>query len=205
MNELRDPEAVRNHFGEPSYMSKAKQMDHLDEHCKAFIELSPFVVLATTDAEGRADASPRGDKPGAVVSVIDDKTLVIPDRTGNKRTDTIMNIMANPHIGLLFMVPGINETLRVNGTVHVSIDAELLKPLTMEGKMPLAGFVVRAEEVFFHCGKPLIRSELWNPDKRVPRDKFPTLGQILADEIAGHKTAAEFDKGIEEQYRTRLY
>ena len=205
MDELRDAEAVRAHYGEPSHMSRAKQLDHLDAHCKAFIQLSPFVVMATTDAAGRADASPRGDKPGLVATVIDDKTLIIPDRTGNRRADTIHNITENPHVGLLFMVPGINETLRVNGTVRVVIDPATLNPLTVEGKVPMSGFVVTAEEVFFHCGKPLIRSELWNPDRRLSRERFPSLGKILAAQIAGDKTAEEFDQGIEEQYRTRLY
>jgi PPOX class probable FMN-dependent enzyme len=205
VDELRDAEAVRAHYGEPSHMSKAKQLDHLDAHCKAFIKLSPFVVMATTDAAGRADASPRGDKPGLVATVIDDKTLIIPDRVGNRRTDTINNITENPHVGLLFMVPGINETLRVNGTVRVVIHPSSLEPLAFEGKMPMSGFVVTAEEVFFHCGKPLIRSELWNPERRLSRERFPSLGKILADQIAGDKTAEEFDQGIDEQYRTRLY
>lgn len=204
MDELKDSVAVRAHYGEPSHMSKAKQLDRLDAHCKAFIQLSPFLVIATTDGDGRADASPRGDKPGLVATVIDDTTLIIPDRTGNKRADTIMNITANPHVGLLFMVPGINETLRVNGTVRVTIDQTVLKPLMVEGKIPMAGMVVSTEEVFFHCGKPLIRSELWNPERRVVRDKFPSLGKVLADQMA-HGSAEELDRGIEEQYRTRLY
>jgi uncharacterized protein len=204
MDELRDVEAVRAHYGEPSHMSKAKQLDRLDGHSKAFIKLSPFLVIATTDAEGRADASPRGDKPGIVATVIDDTTLIIPDRTGNRRADTIMNITANPHVGLLFMVPGINETLRVNGTVRVTVDQVILAPLMVDGKIPTAGMVVTTEEVFFHCGKPLIRSELWNPERRVVRDRFPSLGKILADQMAEGK-AEDFDRGIEEQYRTRLY
>src|ERR1700689_5534347 len=128
-------------------MSKANKLDHLDAHCKAFIQLSPFVVMATTDAAGRADASPRGDRPGQVAMVIDDKTLIIPDRVGNRRTDTINNITENPHVGLLFMVPGINETLRVNGPVRVTIDEAALAPLTFAEKIPMSGFVVTAEEV----------------------------------------------------------
>jgi PPOX class probable FMN-dependent enzyme len=203
-DELTSPEAVRAYYGEPSHMSKAKQIDHLDAYCKAFIQLSPFVVIATTDAQGRADASPRGDQPGLVATVIDDKTLIIPDRVGNRRADTINNITENPHVGLLFMVPGINETLRVNGPVRVTIDEAALAPLTFAGKTPLSGLVVNADEVFFHCGKPLIRSGLWNPQSRVERENFPSLGKILADQIGTGK-AADLDRGIEEQYRTRLY
>jgi PPOX class probable FMN-dependent enzyme len=203
MKEFVDPGSVREHYGEPSHMSKAKQLDHLDQHCRAFIALSPFIVVATADASGRADASPRGDAPG-FVSVLDDKTLLIPDRTGNRRADTSLNITANPHVGLLFMVPGINETLRVNGSVRVTVDPVLLGPLAVAGKMPTAGMLVAIEEVFFHCAKPLIRSDLWNPDRRVERRLFPSLGRILADQIAGGKAEA-YEQSIEEQYRTRLY
>ncbi|MGA2113878.1 MAG: pyridoxamine 5'-phosphate oxidase family protein [Bryobacteraceae bacterium] len=203
MNELIEASAVREHYGEPSHMSTAKQLDHLDQYCRDFIALSPLIVMATSDARGRADASPRGDAPG-FVAVLDDHTLLIPDRIGNKRADTVLNIMENPHVGLLFLTPGINETLRVNGTVRVTIDPDLLSPLSAAGKLPVCGILVAIEEVFFHCGKPLIRSDFWNPDRRVPRGGFASLGKIMADEIGG-STANEFDRGIEEQYRTRLY
>ena len=203
MNELKDADSVRAHYGEPSHIAKAKQLDHLDQHCKAFIRLSPFVVVATVDADGRLDASPRGDAPG-FVAVLDDRTLLIPDRRGNRRADTTMNVTTNPHIGLLFMVPGIDETLRVNGLVRVTIDPAALMPLAVRGKAPVSGLLVTAEEVFFQCGKALIRSALWDPDRRVARGCFPSLGKILADQIAGAK-AEEYERGIEEQYRTGLY
>ncbi|MGI8989847.1 MAG: pyridoxamine 5'-phosphate oxidase family protein [Bryobacteraceae bacterium] len=201
--DLSDAGSVRSHYGEPSHMSKAKQLDRLDRHCKAFIALSPFLVIATTGVDGRADASPRGDAPG-FVAVLDDWTLVVPDRTGNKRADTVLNLTATPFVGILFMVPGIHETLRVNGPARVTIDPAILDPLAVHGKTPVAGLVVTAEEVFFHCGKPLIRADLWNPERRVPRGSFPSLGKILADQIAGGK-AEEYERGIEEAYRTRLY
>ncbi len=203
MNELKDPDSVRAHYGEPSHMSKAKQLDHLDKHCRAFIELSPFVVVATVDASGRVDASPRGDAPG-FVAVLDERNLLIPDRTGNKRADTTINVTTNPHVGLLFMVPGIDETLRVNGSVRVTIDPAVLLPFAVGGKAAVSGLLVTAEEVFFHCGKPLIRADLWNPDLRIARGCFPSLGKILADQISGGN-AAEYERGIEESYRTRLY
>jgi len=201
--QLCDRAAVRGHYGEPSHMSTAKQMDRLDRHCRHFIALSPLVVMATSDAQGRADASPRGDAPG-FVAVVDDRTLLIPDRIGNKRADTAMNIVENPHVGLLFLVPGVNETLRVNGTVRLTLDPELLARLAVNGKPPVCGMLVAIEEVFFHCGKPLIRSDLWNPERRVPPGAFPSLGKILADEIGGGK-AEDYERGIEEQYRNRLY
>jgi uncharacterized protein len=203
LNELTDQESVRAHYGEPSHMSKAKELDHLDQHCRAFIALSPFIVIATSGADGRADASPRGDVLG-FVAILDERRLLIPDRTGNKRVDTIMNITANPHVGILFMVPGINESLRVNGRASITVDAALLAPLTVQGKAPNSGILVITEEVFFHCAKPLIRSQIWNPERRVARESFPSLGRILADQIAGGKTE-EYERGIEEQYRTRLY
>lgn len=203
MKELVDHASVREHYGEPSHMSKAKQLDRLDRHCRAFIALSPFIVVATADASGRADASPRGDPPG-FVAILDDTTLLIPDRTGNRRADSSLNITENPHVGILFMVPGINETLRVNGKVRVTIDPALLAPLSVTGKMPTAGILVAIEEVFFHCAKPLIRSDLWNPDRRVERGRFPSLGRILADQIAGGNAEAN-EHSIEEKYRTQLY
>jgi PPOX class probable FMN-dependent enzyme len=203
MNELKDPEAVRAHYGEPSHIAKAKQLDHLDPHCKAFIELSPFVVIATVDAGGRLDASPRGDAPG-FVAVLDERTLLIPDRRGNRRADTMINVTTNPQVGLLFMVPGIDETLRVNGSVRVTIDPAVLLPLAVRGKTPVSGLLVTTEEVFFQCGKALIRSDLWNPDRRVARGRFPSLGKILSDQITDGK-AEEYERGIEEQYRTGLY
>jgi PPOX class probable FMN-dependent enzyme len=203
MKELVDAGSVREHYGEPSHMVKAKQLVRLDQHCRAFIALSPFIVVATADASGRTDASPRGDAPGFVV-VLDDTTLLIPDRRGNRRADTILNITENRHVGLLFLVPGINETLRVNGAVRVTIDPALLAPLAVAGKMPTAGLLVAIEEVYFHCGKPLIRSDLWNPDRGIERAHFPSLGRILADQIAGGKVEA-YEPLIEEQYRTGLY
>jgi PPOX class probable FMN-dependent enzyme len=203
MDELKDADSVRTHYGEPSHIAKAKQLDRLDQHCKAFIELSRFVVVATVDAGGRVDASPRGDAPG-FVAVLNERTLLIPDRTGNRRADTTINVTTNPRVGLLFMVPGIDETLRVNGSARVTIDPAVLMPLAVGGRAPVSGLLVTTEEVFFHCGKPLIRSDLWNPDRRVARGCFPSLGRILADQITGGK-AEEYERRIEEQYRTGLY
>jgi uncharacterized protein len=203
LNELTNRDSARAHYGEPSHMAKAKELDRLDPHCRAFIALSPLIVIATSDAQGRADVSPRGDAPG-FVAVLDDRTLLIPDRTGNKRIDTIMNLTENPHAGLMFMVPGINECLRVNGSVRITLDPELLTPLTVQGKAPSSGILLAVEEVFFQCGKALIRADLWNADRHVPRGAFPSLGTILADQISGGR-ADEYDHGIAEHYSKRLY
>ena len=201
--ELRQREEVRAHYGTPSHMSTAKEMTRLDRHCRAFIALSPFVVLASSDADGRCDATPRGDPPGFVL-VLDDVTLAIPDRTGNKRVDTMLNMTGNPHLGLLFLVPGLSETLRVNGRTRISTAPELLDRMVVDGKRPTAATIVAVEEVYFQCGKAMLRSDLWNPDRRVPRGGFPSLGRILADQIGG-ADAETFDRGIQERYRTALY
>jgi PPOX class probable FMN-dependent enzyme len=201
--ELTDAAAVRAHFGTPSELSLAKELHRLDQHCRAFIALSPFIVLASADAQGRCDASPRGDAPG-FVTVLDDRTLAIPDRTGNKRVDTMLNLVQNPRLGALFLVPGINETLRVNGRARVSLEPALLERMAVQGKLPNAATLIDVEEVYFQCAKAIIRSELWNPDRRVPRGSFPSLGRVLADQIKGAE-AEQLDRTIEERYRNALY
>jgi PPOX class probable FMN-dependent enzyme len=197
-------EAVRARYGEPNPRVVAKELRRLDRHARAFIALSPFLVIASADGQGRADATPRGDAPG-FVAVLDDTTLLIPDRRGNNRVDTLLNLTENPHLGLVFMVPGINETLRVNGRARIVADAALLEPLAAQGKVPASGLLLMVEEVFFHCGKAMIRSELWNPERQVPRGSFPTLGRILADQIQDGLTVEASEQWIAESYRDRLY
>ncbi len=200
---LRSAEAVRKHYGQPGHLALAKELDHLDRYCKDFIALSPFVVISSADKSGICNATPRGDAPG-FVSVLNERRLLIPDRRGNNRADTMMNIVENPHIGLLFLVPGLDETLRVNGRVEATTDPDLLAPLAAQGRVPTAGLDVSVRKVFFQCGKAVIRSQLWNPEKRIPKGVFPTLGRILADQIAGTDTVT-VEKQIEDSYKTRLY
>jgi PPOX class probable FMN-dependent enzyme len=202
-NTLRSAEAVREHYGQPSHLSLAKELDHLDHYCKDFIALSPFVVISSADKSGSCNATPRGDAPG-FVSVLSERRLLIPDRRGNNRVDAMLNIVENPHVGLLFLVPGLNEILRVNGRVEITVDSDLLAPLAAQGRIPTAALDVSVQKVFFQCGKAVIRSELWNPDRRVPKGEFPTLGRILADQIAGTDSVT-IEKQIEESYKTRLY
>ncbi|ACL59451.1 pyridoxamine 5'-phosphate oxidase family protein [Methylobacterium nodulans] len=197
------PAAIRAHYGSPSERALRKELTRLDGHAQAFIALSPFLVIASSDAAGRGDATPRGDAPG-FVAVLDEVTLLIPDRPGNRRADTMLNVAENPQVGLLFLVPGLDETLRVNGRARFTTDEALLAPLAVEGRNPVAGLVVAVEEVFFHCGKAMLRSRIWDPDRQVARGSFPSLGRILADQIAGEDTA-EAERAIEESYRTRLY
>jgi uncharacterized protein len=173
---------LRSLYPEVAQLRRKTILDRLDGHCRNFITHSPFLVLATAGADGTVDASPRGDAPG-FVQVLDDRTLVLPDWGGNNRLDSMGNIVANPNVGLLFFVPGIGETLRVNGRAHVVTDAELLTRLAVQGKAPTAAIVVEVEQAYLHCAKALIRSRLWEEDYRLDRSSFPTLGRMLADQM----------------------
>lgn len=201
--QIDDAETLRGLVGSVSPLAERKVLSKLDRHCRDFIALSPFLVLASADAQGQADASPRGDAPG-FVAVIDEDTLLIPDRRGNNRVDSYLNVLASPGVGLIFFVPGVAETLRVNGTARLSRDSALLSPLAVQGRAPTVGLVVSVREAFFHCGKALIRSQLWNPETQIERGRFPTLGRIIADQTQA-VDAAEADANLEEAYRTRLY
>ncbi len=202
MDTISEPTRLRECYGQTSDLAARKSLDHVDRHARAFIALSPLMIMATSDEFG-ADCSPRGDAPG-FVQVVDDRTLAIPDRRGNNRLDSLQNIAVNPEVGLLFLVPGMNETLRINGQAEIVIAPALLDKFTVQGKVPTSALMVRVREVFFHCGKALIRSDLWNPEKRIERKSFPSLGRILADQIAG-VNAEEGDKLVAEGYATRLY
>ena len=203
MDTIEDVEQLGESYGAPSERALKKQLNRIDKHCRDFIARSPFLVIASADPSGRCDASPKGDAPG-FVQVIDDTTLLIPDRLGNNRIDTLANLLARPGIGLIFFVPGINETLRVNGRACITTDPALLEPLAVDGKVPRSAILVTAEEIYFHCGKALIRSDLWNPDKQVRRSDFPSLGRILADQIGGI-SVEESERYTAESYKTRLY
>ncbi|WP_375464853.1 pyridoxamine 5'-phosphate oxidase family protein [uncultured Methylobacterium sp.] len=196
-------DALRSHFGRVSPLAEGKVLPHLSHFARDFIALSPFLVLASMDGAGRADASPRGDAPG-FVQVLDDATLLIPDRRGNNRVDSFGNVLDNPGIGLIFFVPGINETLRVNGQARIVTDADLLGPLAAQGKTPTTGLRVTVEEAFFHCAKALMRSKLWAAESQVERANFPSLGRIIAEQDST-LSVDEAERSMEEAYRTRLY
>ena len=199
-----DEAAARTLFGEPSELVQSKLLDRLDPHCRAFIERSPFLVVATYGAAGAADVSPRGDPSGSV-RVLDERTLAIAERPGNKLIDTVTNIAQTGRIGLLFLVPGVNETLRVNGRAFVTDDEALLASLAVAGKVPQAAVVVEVEQAFLHCAKALIRSKLWDPDARIERAELPTLGEMIHDQLALEQSAAELDEYIEDLNKTTLY
>lgn len=196
-------EALVAHYGEPSGHIGRKEMPRLNEHCRRFIELSPFVTLASSAAgDGPADCSPRGGDPG-FVRILDDRTLALPDRPGNKRTDSFKNVMENPHIALMFLVPGLNEVLRINGRACLTTEPGLCDAMIEKGKPPLAVLVVDIDAVYFHCGKAVVRADVWNPDKALARRDFPTLGQINADSYG--VDAEEIDRRLADDYANNLY
>lgn len=172
-------------------------------HFRHFISLSPFLVIATSGKNGQADASPKGDAPG-FVQIVDDKTLLIPDRPGNNRTDSLSNILENPEVGLVFFIPGLRESLRVNGACEIIEDTETLGKLTAQGKPPVSALKVTIREIYMHCGKAVIRSKLWADDYKIEQNKFPSLGKILADQI-GDMDARKAEQAIEEAYVKHLY
>lgn len=155
---------LREVYPPPSERTGQRVLDHLDVRCREFIARSPFYVISTAGADGRADASPRGDPPGSLAYVLDDRTLLLPDRLGNRRVDTLTNLVESPFAGLMFFVPGSTDTLRVNGRVEISTDPELLKLTALDGKLPVSVLKVTVEEAFLHCAKALLRARLWEPD-----------------------------------------
>ncbi|MEM7171011.1 MAG: pyridoxamine 5'-phosphate oxidase family protein [Pseudomonadota bacterium] len=201
--DLTSRSALEEHYGKPRDIVQKKTLKRLDRHCRNFIAASPFLVIGSSQASGPADVSPRGEAPG-FVAVLDDCRLLIPDRPGNRKLDTFSNILENPHVALIFFIPGMNETLRVNGRARLTTDQELLAPLSAQGKAPLAGIIVEVEEAFLHCAKALMRSHLWDPGRHIERRTFPTLGTMIADQVEGID-AEDADKGIDLSYKEKLY
>ncbi len=198
---------LRARFATPSRLATLKQLDHLDANCRRFIALSPFLCLASARPGGLADNSPRGDAPG-FVQVQDERTLLIPDRPGNNRLDSMANIVANPNVGLLFFIPGVSETLRVNGRARIVTDPKILAPFEVRGRAPKAAILVEVVEAFLHCSKALIRSRLWEPDARVDRKALPTLGRMIADVVdrqTSPETVADYDRQIARNIEEQLY
>lgn len=196
-------EQLRETIGVPSELVPHKLWKALDESCTDFIRRSPFLLLATADAHGNQDVSPKGDGPG-FVSVEDETTLLIPDRSGNKLVFGLSNIIENPHVGLIFLLPGTPETLRVNGTAEVTTDPEIVERLSARGKPAVVAIRVRINEVFYHCAKAFIRSQLWKPDTWQDRLQI-SFGKILAAKMGGDAGMAEkIDAFVEKDYQTNL-
>jgi len=196
---------LRALLGHPSELAIKKEHDALDVHCRSFIALAPFMLLGTTDSEGRCDVSPRGDGPG-FVQVLDDKTLVIPDRPGNKRFDSLRNILAHGGVGLLFMIPGVEETLRVNGRARLIGDADVLATMAVRGKVPTLAIAVEVQEAFLHCAKALKRSQLWQEASWPDEDALTARAQIFLDHAPRPGiTVAELEASLAESYVKNLY
>ena len=195
---------LRAVLGHPGQRALDKQIDTLDEHCRGFIAASPFVLIGTGDAASNMDVSPKGDLAG-FVRVLDDKTLAIPDRPSNRRADTLRNVIQNPHIGLLFLVPGQEQTLRVNGTAIIARDRWLREKMAVAGKLPELAFVVSVREVFFHCAKCMVRSKLWDNAQWPSAEGVPTLAEALIAHANLDISATELAASLERDTRERLY
>ena len=190
-------------YGKPSEASIVKEVAYITPHYRALIDASPFVSLATSGPEG-LDCSPRGDLPG-FVRVHDDKTLMLPDRRGNNRVDSLRNIVRDPRVALLFVIPGSGSTLRVNGRAHLSIDADLLASFMMDGKPPRSVAVIDVETIFFQCARAILRADLWNPAKHVDPASLPTPGQILAGLTENRVGGEPYDKEWPERARKSMW
>jgi hypothetical protein len=204
MNFIETPEALRSVYREPSEGAVRKELRRLDAHAKRFLTKCPFVLIGTQDRAGNADVTPKGDRPGFVVA-LDDFTLAIPDRPGNNRLDSWENIIVNPAVGLIFLIPGMNETLRVNGEGKLTADADLCERFAVQGRPALSVLIVKVRGVYMHCAKAFIRSQLWDPASWPDRSEMPSLGQILRDQLALAASSEEVDAGLAEAYRTNLW
>ncbi|HUT51727.1 MAG TPA: pyridoxamine 5'-phosphate oxidase family protein [Alphaproteobacteria bacterium] len=202
--QVSDRAALREIIDQPMALAATKEMPVLDRHCRRFIELSPFLCLSSMSAAGNADVSPRGDPPG-FVKVLDEKTILIPDRRGNRRLDTMQNILEQPSVAAIFFVPGIEETLRINGRASLTRDADLLADMAVQGQAPALGIKIEIDTVFFHCAKALKRSRLWDGDAQIDRGDFPRYGQIIKDQRNPGGTADEIEDYIQTNYKKEMY
>jgi PPOX class probable FMN-dependent enzyme len=204
-NTVGDEGSLRGLYGEPMELALLKQLDRLDGHCRNFLAHSPFAVIGSARRGEGTDVSPRGDAPG-FARVLDDHTIAIPDRPGNNRLDTMANIVADAEVGLLFFIPGIDETLRINGTARLSRDPALLAAAAVNGREPRLIILIAVREAFLHCGKALKRSKLWQDDYRIERKDFPSLGRMIVEQTKSSKISVpQAEEVIAEGYANNLY
>jgi uncharacterized protein len=203
---VTDQQALRSFVGDPIANAADKEMPQLDEICRRYLSLSTILFISTVGADGKADVSPRGDPPG-FVKILDERTIAIPDRPGNRRVDTMSNILGNPNasVGLIFLVPGVDEVLRASGRASVSNDATLLAQMAVNGKPPKLAIVIALDEVFFHCGKALKRARLWDPAMRIERSTFPSLAEIVHVQRKPDVPLEKLEKSISDNYKNELY
>ena len=195
---------LREQFGDPLPVAVACVREQLDEHHKLFIQHSPLMCVATSDADGQPSISPKGDPPG-FVHVADDRTLVIPDRPGNNRILSFQNLLENPKIALIFFVPGVRETLRIEGEARIVTDQELRELGRVHSKLPRVATVVRVTKAYFHCGKALIRSKAWQPEGKVAPGALPSFAQVMKEQTKAPMPVEQLDAFIESEYKKQLY
>lgn len=199
---IKTMEELRAVYGEPHDRSVAKEISYLNAPYQAFVKASPFIILASSGKDG-IDCSPKGDAPG-FVRILDEKTLAIPDRLGNNRVDNLLNIIADPRVSLLFVVPGIGETLRVNGRAEISTDDDLLQSFAVNGRPPRTVLIVSVEAVYFHCSRAFVRAKLWDPAQHLPRGSMPSAGDMISAICDGFD-AEKYDRELPERVKKTLY
>ena len=205
---IADEGALRGMFEAQTALAIHKSQPVLDKYAQEFIRRSPFLCLGTQDRQGRADVSPRGD-PAGFVKILDDRTLAIPDRPGNNRLDSLVNILSNPAVGLLFVIPGFDDTLRVSGQASLVTDPQILAPMRVNDRVPKLAIVVRVSEVFLHCAKAFRRSHLWSPEHFQDRREMPSLSKIILDQTTGAPSEdsemQRIDAELEVEYKNTMY
>ena len=204
MKFIASHDELRAVYRAPGELPLRKEMRRLDPHARNFLSKSPFVLIGTQDRDGHADVTPKGDRPGFALA-LDDETLAIPDRPGNNRLDSWENIVVNPAVGLLFLIPGMDETLRVNGQGRLTLDDDLRARLAVDGKPALIVLVVKIGAVYMHCAKAFLRSKLWRPQTWPPRGDMPSLGEIIRDQLALAQEPAALDEGLADSYRRTMW
>ena len=204
MSVIASIEQLEALYGQPNDASTVKEVPFITREYRALIEASPFLALATAGPEG-LDCSPRGDRPGELVRIADDRTLLLPDRRGNNRIDSLRNVLRDPQVALLFLIPGLGETLRVNGRAVIPVDPALLESFSVDGKAPRSVLVITVEAIYFQCARAVVRSDLWNPQKHVARSALPSAGQILAALSRTGFDGEAYDKALPERQQTTLY
>ena len=196
-------EQLQTLYGEKNPNSVTKEIDHIGDGYRKLIEAAPFVAVATAGPEG-LDCSPKGDAPG-FVRILDDKTLAIPDRPGNNRLDGFRNIVRDPRIALLFLIPGCGETLRVNGRASISVEPALMQSFAVNGRLPRCVLIVHVESIYFHCAKAIMRSRLWDEASKIDRRSLPSMGTILAELSHGKAGGEQYDRELPERHKAMLY
>ncbi|RQO33614.1 flavin-nucleotide-binding protein [Herminiimonas sp. KBW02] len=202
-HQISDLAALERIYGQPMAASIRKEIDYIHPHYQAFIDAAPFAVLATSGPDG-LDASPRGD-PAGFVHVLDEKTLLLPDRRGNNRIDSLRNIISDPRVALIFLIPGIGETVRVNGRASIHNDPALLERFAIEGKTPHTVLKIAVETVFFQCSRAILRSGLWQAEQQIERSSLPSLGTILSDLSGSEIDGEKYDADLPQRLKTSIY